>query len=261
MMTDTKSSRFRLLGIPIDAYAYNEWLDQIGEWIEGDEKHLHHVCTLNPEFVVIAQRDPVFFTVLNEADACVADGTGIVLAARLLAKQLPSRITGSDGIFHIARRAATEGWGIFLLGADEGIAEKTAEILQNQFDGLKIVGTYAGSPADSEADTMINMINASGADILLVAYGAPQQDLWIYQHRERLNVQMAMGVGGAFDYVVGLVPRAPKWMRQLGLEWLYRLVKQPWRWRRMLRLPIFVWLVLRFREKPSKSARTFIENQ
>jgi N-acetylglucosaminyldiphosphoundecaprenol N-acetyl-beta-D-mannosaminyltransferase len=252
--------RFRLLGIPIDPYTYEEWLDQIGEWIAGENIRLHHVCTLNPEFVVIAQRDPKFFSVLNQADACVADGTGIMIASRILGKYLPSRITGSDGIYEIAQRSATEGWRLFLLGAAPGIAEKTAEILQDQFDGLHIVGTYAGSPDDSEADEIIGLINASEADILLVAYGAPKQDLWIYQHREGINVRMALGVGGAFDYVVGIAPRAPKWMRQLGLEWLYRLIKQPWRWRRMMRLPIFVWLVLRHREKPSKSAQTFHTN-
>jgi N-acetylglucosaminyldiphosphoundecaprenol N-acetyl-beta-D-mannosaminyltransferase len=252
-MTDHKTSRFRLLGIPIDPYTYDEWLDQIGGWVGGDDNRLHHVCTLNPEFVVIAQHDPQFFNVLNQADACVADGTGIMIAARILGEPLPSRITGSDGIYQIARRATSEGWRLFLLGAAAGVAEKVANILQNQFDGLYIAGTYAGNPADSESEAIIGLINASGADILLVAYGAPKQDLWIYQHREHLNVRMAMGVGGAFDYVVGNVPRAPRWMRQLGFEWLYRLIKQPWRWRRMMRLPIFVWLVLRYREKPSTS--------
>ena len=192
---------------------------------------------------------------------CVPDGTGIVIAARIVRVNIcRSRITGSDGIFHIAERASARGWRIFLLGAASGIAERTAEVLQNQYQDLQIAGTYAGSAADSDADEIINIINSSQADILLVAYGAPKQDLWIHKYSARLNVQMAMGVGGAFDYVVGIVPRAPIWMRKLGLEWLYRLIKQPWRWRRMLRLPIFIWLVLRYREKPSRSTQRFLTN-
>lgn len=259
-MNNEFSSRFHILGIPIDSFTYSQWLDQIGLWVDSDQKHLHHVCTLNPEFIVIAQRNSEFFSVLNQASICVADGIGIVIAARLLGKILSERITGSDGIFHIAERASERGWRIFLLGAASGIAEQTAEILQNQYQNLQIAGTYAGSPADSDADEIINVINSSQADILLVAYGAPKQDLWIYKHSAQLNVKMAMGVGGAFDYVVGIVPRAPIWMRKLGLEWLYRLIKQPWRWRRMLRLPIFIWLVLRYREKPSRSTQRFLTN-
>ena len=257
-MNDGSSSRFQILGVPIDSYTYSQWLDQIGLWVNSDEKRLRHVCTLNPEFIVIAQRNSEFFNVLNQAELCVADGIGIVIAARLLGRPLTERITGSDGIFHIAERASAQGWRIFLLGAAPGIAEQTAEVLQNQYQDLQIAGTYAGSPTNSDADEIINNINSSQADILLVAYGAPKQDLWIHKYSVRLNVQMAMGVGGAFDYVVGIVPRAPTWMRKLGLEWFYRLIKQPWRWRRMLRLPIFIWLVLRYREKPSRSAQNFL---
>ncbi|NDJ86210.1 MAG: WecB/TagA/CpsF family glycosyltransferase [Chloroflexi bacterium] len=241
----------QLLGIRVNAYTYSSWLDQIGHWITEDGGSLKHICTVNPEFLVIAQKEPEFYRVLSQANACIPDGTGVLLAARWLGQKLPSRITGSDGIYRLAERAAADGWRIFLLGAAPGVAEEAAARLQSHYPGLAVVGTYAGSPAEQEAEAIIALVNQSQADILLVAYGAPRQDLWIDRYRDRLAVRMAMGVGGAFDFVAGKVPRAPYWMRRWGLEWLFRLIRQPWRWRRMLRLPVFVWLVLRYGSRPA----------
>ena len=124
-------------------------------------------------------------------------------------------------------------------------------ILREQHPQLIIAGSYGGSPAPSEEDEIVAKINASGADILLVAYGAPNQDKWIARNLPRLDVAMAMGIGGSLDFIAGVVPRAPQWMRARGLEWLYRLLRQPWRLRRMLRLPRFVLAVLR--QKHGKS--------
>lgn len=238
----------QILGVPVHAYTYDTWLTQIGEWVRASD-HLHHICTLNPEFLVIAKDNPDFYHVLCQTDANVADGIGITMAAKWLGQALPARITGSDGVPKIAAQAAQTGWRLFFLGAAPGVAAQAAERLRAAHPELQVAGTYAGSPADDEADGIIEMVNASGADILFVAYGAPRQDLWIAQHRERLQVKVAMGVGGAFDYIAGIVPMAPTWMRRIGFEWLYRLVRQPSRWRRMLRLPVFVWLVLRYRKR------------
>ncbi|MBN1562722.1 MAG: WecB/TagA/CpsF family glycosyltransferase [Anaerolineae bacterium] len=231
-------------------------LELIAGWIAaGDRTHqqdhhiCHQICTVSPEFVMIAQQNPAFMRVLQEADLCVADGVGLLFAARYLGRPLPERVTGSDGVPLIAQRAAREGWSLYLLGAAPGIAEQAAARLIEQNPGLQIVGTYAGSPAPEEEDAIIERVNASGADILLVAYGAPRQDEWIARNRERLAVSVAMGVGGTFDFVAGVVPRAPRWMQRLALEWLFRLIRQPWRWRRMLRLPRFVWAVIRYRER------------
>lgn len=232
-----------ILGVEVGAYTYTSWLDQIGAWVKiGD--HVHHICTVNPEFFVIASKNEPFYRVLQQADSCVADGIGILVAAKLLGASLPGRVTGTDGVQQIAERAAAEGWRLFLLGAAPGIAEQTARSLTDRYPALDIVGTYAGSPHPEEAAAIIQRINASQADILFVAYGAPQQDLWIDRYRVHLAVKVAMGVGGAYDFIAGIVPRAPRLIQRLGLEWLYRLIRQPWRWRRMLRLPIFVLMVI-----------------
>jgi len=236
-------SRLKLLGVPVDAITYSGWMDRIGAWIRAGDG-ARHVCTVNPEFIMIAQGDPIFFNILNRAEICVPDGIGLLWASRHVGAPLPERVTGSDGVPLIARHAAQNGWKLYLLGAAEGVAERAARFLREQHPQLLITGVYGGSPDEAEEDEIVARINASGADILLVAYGAPQQDLWIARNLPRLEVSMAMGVGGALDFIAGVVPRAPYWMRDRGMEWLYRLLRQPWRLRRMLRLPRFAFAVL-----------------
>jgi exopolysaccharide biosynthesis WecB/TagA/CpsF family protein len=246
-------NRVRILGLPVDGVTYAEWLEMIEEWMKEPhpthspqmERSLNlslcrHVCTINPEFMMIARKDVNFRNILNRADLCVPDGVGLLWAARRRGHRLPERVTGSDGVPIIAEKAAKAGWKLFFLGAAPGTADKAADVLRRQYPGLQIVGTYSGSPAPEEEDALVQMVNESGAELLFVAYGAPEQDKWIARNLPRLNTKMAMGVGGAFDFIAGIMPRAPMWMRQVGLEWLYRLYLQPWRIRRMMRLPLFV---------------------
>ncbi len=242
--------RLKLLGLPVDAITYDQWLQRIGGWI-ALRAGAQHVCTVNPEFIMIAQKDPIFYNILNRAALCVPDGVGLLWASRYVGAPLPERVTGSDGVPLIARYAAERGWSIFFLGAAEGIAERAARILRDRHPKLLVGGSYGGSPAEAEEDEIVAMINSSGADILFVAYGAPEQDKWIARNLPRLEVAMAMGIGGSLDFIAGVLPRAPQWLQARGLEWLYRLLRQPWRLRRMLRLPRFVIAVLR-QGKPAK---------
>jgi N-acetylglucosaminyldiphosphoundecaprenol N-acetyl-beta-D-mannosaminyltransferase len=243
-----EDKRLRILGVPLDAMTFDNMLHSIAEWITRGDR-TYQICTVSPEFVMIAQDDPDFMRVLQSADCCVADGVGLLFAARYLGRPLPERVTGSDGVPLIAERAAQMGWKLFFLGAGQGVAQQAADRLTAQYPGLQVVGVYEGSPSPEEEEPIIELVNRSGADILFVAYGAPHQDKWIARNQDRLAVRVAMGVGGTFDFIAGVVPRAPRWMRRLALEWLYRLYKQPWRWRRMLRLPRFVWAVLWHREE------------
>jgi N-acetylglucosaminyldiphosphoundecaprenol N-acetyl-beta-D-mannosaminyltransferase len=134
---------------------------------------------------------------------------------------------------------------VFLLGAAEGVAAAAALRLQASIPGLAVGGTYAGSPTPGEEDSIVDLVRMSGAAILFVAFGAPQQDLWIARNLARSGAVVGMGVGGSFDYLAGTARRAPIWMQERGLDWLWRLIQQPWRWRRMLALPRFTWSVLR----------------
>ncbi len=234
-----------ILGIRVDALTYEGLLAQVAAFIaEGTP---HQICTANPEFVMEARRNPAFRCVLAEADLVMADGVGLLWAARLLGRPLPQRVTGSDGVPLIAQRAAQESWRVFLLGAAPGVAQRAGDILMQRYPGLQVVGTYAGSPADAEAPEIIARIRAAKPHLLFVAYGAPRQDLWIAKHAAALGVPVMMGVGGTLDFIAGVQKRAPAWVQRLNLEWLYRLITQPWRWRRQLDLPRFAWAVLRER--------------
>jgi exopolysaccharide biosynthesis WecB/TagA/CpsF family protein len=243
--TPTRESfdkRISILGLPVSAITYAEWLTVIAEWVSGDQPH--HVCTINPEMIMIAQKDVNFHNILSRADLTVPDGVGLLWAARHIGKPLPERVTGSDGVPLIASEAAKRGWKLYLLGAAPGVADKAAEILRARHPDLQIVGVYGGNPSAAEEDAIVERINASNADILFVAYGAPNQDKWIARNLPRLRVKMAMGVGGSLDFVAGVMPRAPESFQRLGLEWLYRLYLQPWRILRMMRLPRFMLAVL-----------------
>lgn len=259
-----------ILGVRVDCVDFAQTLDQIAQWIEegnaisSDAPHpqskiqnpklvlegskIHQICTVNPEFIMTAQRNTHFAAVLRQADLCVPDGIGVLWAARRQGVVLQERVTGSDGIYRICEQAAQRGWRVFLLGAAEGVAEQAAQRLVALYPGLQVVGAYNGSPALADWPTIAERLTTAQPHILFVAFGHPRQDLWIAQHRHELPGQVALGVGGAFDFVAGVILRAPRWMQHWGIEWLYRLCQQPWRWRRMAVLPLFALRIL-WREK------------
>ena len=203
------------------------------------------IATVNPEFIMAAGQDNRFMAVLQEADLCIPDGIGLVYASRWMGRPLPERVPGSELVYGLAEAAAQHGWRLYLLGAAPGVAEEAAALFEAHYPGLIIAGVYAGSPHPAENEHIVNLINDSQADLLFVAYGAPNQDKWIARNRETLSsVRLALGVGGSLDFVTGRSQRAPLWMQRFGLEWLHRLLKEPWRWRRMLALPQFAVKVL-----------------
>lgn len=204
-----------------------------------EEGSPHQVVTMNPEFIMRARVDKTFRAVLRRADLATADGAGLLLAARLLGFRLPQRVTGVDLIRHIVAEAASRGWRVFMLGAAPGVAEKAAVELRRVEPALHVAGTLAGSPSDVQFEAIRREIASARPHVLFVAFGAPAQDVWISRHQPVLRAPLAMGVGGAFDFLSGMKTRAPVWAQRAGLEWAYRLWREPWRWRRMLALPAF----------------------
>jgi N-acetylglucosaminyldiphosphoundecaprenol N-acetyl-beta-D-mannosaminyltransferase len=241
--------RLNILGVRVDDSPPDEALAHCARMLRCPPAarggRLRQVATVNPEFVMRARQDAEFRALLNAADLATPDGMGIILAARVLGRPLRGRTTGVGLTEALAALAARQGYRLFLLGAAPGVAAEAGRIWAARYPGLQIAGAYPGSPAEDEREEIAARIAAGAADLLFVAFGAPAQDLWIARNRAALpTVRLAMGVGGVFDYVTGRAPLAPPLVRRVGLEWLYRLYRQPWRWRRQLALPIFALAVL-----------------
>ena len=229
----------KVLGVKIDELSLEQVLAKIRSFLK--EKKLHQIATVNPEFILAAQKNSDFKKILNDVDLSVPDGVGLKFAGWVSGQKIGKRITGIDLTWELAKIASDNDYSMFLLGAGDGVAQKAADKMKQKYPNLKIAGCYAGTP---DEEGIINKINNAHADILLVAFGAPKQDKFIYDNKNRLNVKIAMGVGGTFDYISEIIPRAPKWIRSLGLEWFYRLIRQPSRLGRIfnavIKFPILI---------------------
>lgn len=232
-----------ILGVRVDDATYEDLVCLVDAFVSSGQPH--HIVTLNAEMLVAAHDDPLFKDILNAAALNLADSIGIMLATRLSGYRLQERVTGSDGIYRLAAHSAQRGYRLFFLGAAPGVAGIVAERLAAAYPCLQVAGTYAGSPRPEEEEDIVERVRTAAPDLLLVAYGVPAEEKWIARNRSRLGVPVMIGVGGAFDFVAGMAKRAPPWMRRWGLEWLYRLIQEPWRWRRQLALPRFAMLVLK----------------
>jgi len=241
-----------LLGVPIDAVTQKQAVKLILEMLEGGHlKRLfhvggqHHVMTPNSEMLVEAKKNKKFREVLNQTSLNLPDSIGLLYMARFKGQRLPQRVTGVDTVSAVCRKISKHH-SVYLLGAAEGVAEKAAKKLLKLNEHLQVAGTFAGSPRDEDVPEIIQRICEAKPHLLLVAFGAPHQDLWINKYLKELpSVRVAMGVGGTFDFLAGKRKRAPKLMRGFGLEWLYRLVREPRRIGRIFKaVVVFPYLVL-----------------
>jgi N-acetylglucosaminyldiphosphoundecaprenol N-acetyl-beta-D-mannosaminyltransferase len=237
--------KVNILGVLIGNFKKSEVLRTVEQFLSDGRQH--YIVTANPEMIVAAQKDEKFLEILNKADLSVPDGFGLILAARYLRRPLPERITGVDLMLDICQIAEQKNYSVFLLAAEEGLAkpEKTAEALIKKFPRLKASG---GTLAKQESvEKSIQKINLEKPDILFAALGAGLQEKFIAENLNKiLSVKIAMGVGGAFDFIAGKIKRAPKWLRKIGLEWLWRLFMQPWRFKRIFTATIkFSWKIIK----------------
>jgi len=235
--------RINILGVQVDMVTIPEAADKIVEFLSEDK--FHTVYTPNSEIIMEAYRDEAFSEVLNEADLLTADGIGVVYASKYLKKPLKERAAGYDIARLLLQKLNYTDHKLFLFGGKPGVAELAMENMKKDYPQLNIVGTRNGYFSEEEEDEIIAQINESGADILFVCLGAPRQEKWIYKHKDKLKVKVAMGVGGSIDVFAGTVQRAPEFFCKTGLEWFYRLMKEPWRAKRMTDLPKFALTVIK----------------
>ena len=208
------------------------------------------VVTPNAEFALEAKKNPRFLNILNQSQLVLADGISVVLASKILGDPMQGRVTGVGFAQALAGAMAKDGCSIYLLGAKPGVAEQAAAKLQETYPGLKIAGTHDGYFKDE--GPVVEAINAAKPDALLVCLGAPKQEYFMENHDADLEVPVMAGLGGSMDVLAGNVKRAPEFFQKFGLEWLYRLVKEPQRWRRMIKLPLYLWDALVWKVKGGK---------
>lgn len=229
------------LGVDVCNLSYDQITSSLFKRIEDNQKAF--IVAINPEKIMKAQHDASLRELLNKADFQIPDGVGVLLASKLKKGQIRERVTGIDMMLTLCKEAAKRQKSIFLYGAKPGIAEEAKRELLTRYPGLQIVGVLDGYEQDKQliADT----INQANPDILFVALGSPAQENWILEHMNNLAPKVYQGVGGSFDVISGRIKRAPEMFQKLGLEWFYRLVKEPWRLKRQLELPKFLMKVLK----------------
>lgn len=242
-------SRVRVGELPIDCITFDEAIEAIDALVAARKGGA--VFTPNVDHVVLYDEDPKMRAAYDAVSLSLVDGMPVLWASYLTKRPLPQKISGSDLVIPLVRRAATRGWKVYLLGGADGIAETAKTKMEAQAPGVKIVGTSSpridlSQPAASRQH-VVETLRATAPDLVFVALGSPKQELWIHEARAALAPAVVIGVGASFDFIAGVVPRAPEWMSRSGLEWLYRLAREPRRlWRRYLvRDPKFALIVLR----------------
>lgn len=222
-------SRIQFMNIQIDNVTMKEAVEKIDDLIQDDE--VSYVVTPNIDHLIMLQGDKLFKKIYDEADLILADGKPLIWISKLYKKTLKEKVSGSDLFPKLCELAAEKGYKMYFLGAAEGVAAEAARKLKCKYPKLNVVGTYSppiGFEKDkNEVDKIISNINKSEADILIIGLGTPKQEKFFYNYKDKIHVSVALGLGASFDFVAGNVKRAPRWMCNCGLEWLFRITQDP----------------------------------
>lgn len=245
-MIELSFKKVSILGVEFIDTTLKQMIERLARHVKEGKKAF--VVTANPEIALLAYNDAQYKRYIEKANYVTADGIGVVKAAGLLGHPLPERVTGFEmfvGLLEIANQA---GMSVYLLGAQPEVLTKASEKINSQFPNVRIVGSHHGFFDWNDAE-IPNQIHETKPDFVFVALGVPRQEKWIAEHLDQFEKGVFMGIGGSFDVLAGTVKRAPAIWQKLNVEWLYRLVKQPSRWRRMLALPIFAGKVIKQKVK------------
>lgn len=239
----------KILGIPIDNVTINDVSIITKKLIEESNKTCKMIFAPNVEFIMTAQKDKDFFEILQESSLSTPDSIGVMIGAKLQKKKFKQRIPGQAYFRKIIETGEKEGWTFYFLGGSEDVVKRTKENIEKLYPKIKIIGYNNGFLNEETEKAVIDEINDLKPNVLFVAMGAPKQEKWIYNHRQILKVDVATGQGGTFDYEAGRIKRAPIFIQKIGMEWLWRLMKEPKRIIRMRVLPIYLLKVLLKKDK------------
>lgn len=240
--------RVKILGVGFDNMTMDQAVAE-GVRLMGTDG-AHYVVTPNPEIVEICREDAEAMEAVENADLVIADGVGVIYGAKILGTPLKERLPGIEFAQRLMEQMAVNGKTLFLLGAKPGVAEEAARRLEQKYPGLKIVGTHDGYFKEDEG--VVSAIRESGADTVFVCLGAPKQEKWMRKNGEATGAHLLLGLGGCLDIFSGAVQRAPEIYQKLGLEWFHRLIKNPSRAGRMMKLPLFLVHVIGEKGKAKK---------
>jgi N-acetylglucosaminyldiphosphoundecaprenol N-acetyl-beta-D-mannosaminyltransferase len=237
-----------LFGITIKSDTKNSILEKIENYFKNPH-NFFHIVSLNPENLVISLQNQEFRKVLNDANVQIIDGVGVLLGCSILGIKVRSRLTGVDFMDQIIDIYQNGSLRVLFLGGRPRLADKLTKCYKEKYPNGIFLGIsgieHINNPKEEEERNVMKTIESFKPHIIFASFGSPAQELWFWRKKEDLNGIICMGVGGAFDFIVGDIPRAPKLIRRLGLEWLFRLIIEPWRWKRQLRLIVFMWYVLK----------------
>ena len=236
--------RVKIFGVEIDNLTLDEIAEKTKTLIDSSNKSCSLVVAPNVEFIMQAQKDKEFFDILKTAKLATPDSIGVIMAGKKQKKPFKEKIPGQSYLRKVFEVGEKEGWTFYLLGGEGDVPEKAKEHLETIYPNAKIVGYHEGFFKEDSEEKVIEEINSLKPNVLFVAMGAPIQEKWIYENRDKLKVDIAAGQGGTFDYEAGTIKRAPVWMQKCGIEWLWRLIKEPKRIKRMVVLPVFLFKVI-----------------
>ncbi|MGF9701082.1 WecB/TagA/CpsF family glycosyltransferase [Paenibacillus sp. MABNR03] len=243
------SQTTNIMGISFPNVTMDQTVAILSHVVEQRRTELFHVITGNPEIVMSCQKNRTLRAVVDQAGLVTADGAGIVMVSRVRGGQLTERVTGCDLLFRLLEEGNRKRWSFYMLGAEEHVSERALEVIEQNYPNVVVSGRHHGYFSTDEEQQIVEEIRDANPDFLIVALGAPNAEQWIDKYRHQLNARVAIGVGGSLDIVAGKTKRAPALWQKLNLEWLYRLLSQPSRWRRQLILPRFAVRALLFREQ------------
>ncbi len=244
--------KYNILGVNVDNATMDEAVDTVSQYLGS--KGCNIVVTPNAEILLMCENDHELAEAIQKASFVCADGVGVLAAAKILKTPLKEKVAGCDLGYNLLKVAAKKESPVFLFGAKPGVAECAAKNLCEKIPGLTVCGTRDGYFTPDQNDEIINQINDSGADILWVCLGAPKQEKWMAENKDKLRVSIMLGLGGSLDVYAGNVRRAPDFMIKCKAEWLYRLMKEPWRFSRMIKIPRVVKLAKQELKRREKNA-------
>lgn len=239
----------QLYGVTVSKWGMSETLNYLVEHIDSEDRTPKQVITANPIMMMAGLQNSDFMNVLRSAELVVPDGIGIVIASKIIRDRIPQRVAGIDLMHELLSAGNRKGYRVYLLGATNEVLEEAVRQIGIRYPGVKIAGYHHGFFGEDEDKQIVAAIRDREPDILFVARGLDTQEPWIGRYKHELNVPVMMGVGGSFDVLAGKTKRAPVLFQKTGMEWFYRLLKEPSRYKRMLVLPKFVWKVFRERKQ------------